>query len=244
MAAHQAPPALGFSRQEHWSGLPFPSPMHESEKWKWSRSVVSDSLRPHGLQPTRLLHPWDFPGKSTGVGCHCLLPSGYSHKQNCMLKQTSCKIQSGNMQCWHFPLKSYPVQMPDLDQNDRRLLCAYVVSCVWLIVTPWTVACQAPLSMEFSRQEYWNELPFLLQGSFLTQGLNPCLLCLLHWQADSLSLCHLGSPWRLGLIFIQSIVLSTVPCIPETCRPHYTTDEQMSVTGWCLLILTKPNVSA
>ena len=32
MAAHQAPPSLGFSRQEHWSGLPFPSPMHESAK--------------------------------------------------------------------------------------------------------------------------------------------------------------------------------------------------------------------
>ena len=72
-AAHQAPPSLGVSRQEHWSGLPFPSPMHQSEKWKWSRSVVSHSSRPHGLQPTRLLHPWDFPGKSTGVGCHCLL---------------------------------------------------------------------------------------------------------------------------------------------------------------------------
>ena len=43
MAAHQAPPSLGFSRQEHWSGLPFPSPMNQSEKWKWSRSVVSDS---------------------------------------------------------------------------------------------------------------------------------------------------------------------------------------------------------
>ena len=41
-AAHQAPPSLGFSRQEHCSGLPFPSPMHESEKWKWSCSVVSD----------------------------------------------------------------------------------------------------------------------------------------------------------------------------------------------------------
>ena len=66
-------PSLGFSRQEHWSGLPFPSPVHESEKWKWSCSVVSDSEWPHGLQPTRLLHPWDFPGKSTGVGCHCLL---------------------------------------------------------------------------------------------------------------------------------------------------------------------------
>ena len=67
------PPSLGFSRQEHWSGLPFPSPMHEREKWKWSRSVVSNSSRPHGLQPTRIFCPWDFPGKSTGVGCHCLL---------------------------------------------------------------------------------------------------------------------------------------------------------------------------
>ena len=74
-AAHQTPPSLGFSRQEHWSGLPFPSPMHESEKIKWSRSVVSDSYQPHGLQPTRPFRPWDFPGKSTGVGCHCLLRS-------------------------------------------------------------------------------------------------------------------------------------------------------------------------
>ena len=73
MAAHQAPPSLGFSRQEHWSGLPFPSPMHENEKWKGSCSVVSDCSQPHGLQPTRLLHPWDFLGKSTGVGCHRLL---------------------------------------------------------------------------------------------------------------------------------------------------------------------------
>ena len=38
-----------------------------------SHSVWTYSLWPHGLQPTRLLHPWDFPGKSTGVGCHCLL---------------------------------------------------------------------------------------------------------------------------------------------------------------------------
>ena len=81
-AAHQAPPSLGFSRQEHWSALPFPSPMHESEKWKWSRSVVSGSLRLHGLQPTRLLRPWDFAGKSTGVGCHCpLRERGHSFRK-------------------------------------------------------------------------------------------------------------------------------------------------------------------
>ena len=64
-AAHQAPPSLGFSRQEHWSGLPFSSPMHESEKWKWSHSVVSDSLWPmdcslpgssiHGIFQARVL---------------------------------------------------------------------------------------------------------------------------------------------------------------------------------------------
>ena len=72
-AAHQAPSSLGFSKQEHWRGLPFPSPMHESEKWKWIRSVMSNFLRPPGLQPIRPLRPWDFPGKSTGVGCYCLL---------------------------------------------------------------------------------------------------------------------------------------------------------------------------
>ena len=38
-----------------------------------SRSVVSDPLRPHGLQPARLLCPWGSPGKDTGVGCHVLL---------------------------------------------------------------------------------------------------------------------------------------------------------------------------
>ena len=73
MAAHQASLSLGFSRQEHWSGLPFPSPMHASEKWKWSHSVMYDSLWLRGLLPTKLLCPWDFPGKNTGVGCHCYL---------------------------------------------------------------------------------------------------------------------------------------------------------------------------
>ena len=44
-------------------------PVHECQV----TSVVSDSLRPHGLQPARLLCPWDSPGKHTGVGCHALL---------------------------------------------------------------------------------------------------------------------------------------------------------------------------
>ena len=76
-------------------------------------SVVSDSVRPHRRQPTRLLCPWDIPGKNTGMVCHFLL--------QCIL---SC------------------------------------FSHVWLCITPGTAAHQAPLSMEFSGQEYWSGLPF------------------------------------------------------------------------------------
>ena len=46
MAAHQSPPSLGFSRQEHWSGFPFPSSIHESEKWKWSHLVYMTLCNP------------------------------------------------------------------------------------------------------------------------------------------------------------------------------------------------------
>ena len=60
--------------------------------------------------------------------------------------------------------------------------------------TLWTVARQATLSMEFSRQEYWSGLPFPPPGDFLTQGSIPCLLHFLHWQVDSWPPRHQGSP--------------------------------------------------
>ena len=59
---------------------------------------------------------------------------------------------------------------------------------------PWTVACQAPLSMGFSRQEHWSVLPFPTPGDLPDQGSNPCHLGLLHWQVDSLPLSPQGSP--------------------------------------------------
>ena len=98
--AYQAPLSMGFSKQEYWSGLPLlspgdlPNPGIEpgspalqadtltSEPPRKPilvhccccvASVVSDSVRPHGLQPTRLLRPRDSPGKNAGVGCHFLL---------------------------------------------------------------------------------------------------------------------------------------------------------------------------
>ena len=62
-------------------------------------------------------------------------------------------------------------------------------SHVQLFVTPWTIARQAPLSMGFSRQEYWSGLPFLSPGDLLDLGIEPTsLMPNLHWQVGSLLL--------------------------------------------------------
>ena len=63
-------------------------------------------------------------------------------------------------------------------------------SCVQLFATPWTVACQALLSMGFPRQEYYSGFHFLFHEIFLTQELN---LCVLRWQVNYLPLSHQGS---------------------------------------------------
>ena len=139
--------------------------MHESEKWKWSRSVMSDSQRPHGLQPTRLLHPWDFPGKSTGVGCHCLTNIVHRH--------------------------IYYIWYEYVNFLQNSLFSRTVVS-VWLFATPWSVAHQAPLSMDFSGKNTGGGCLFLLQGIFPTQGSNPHLL---HWQEDWQGSRWIPYPW-------------------------------------------------
>ena len=71
---------------------------------------------------------------------------------------------------------------------------ASVLSGVQLSVASWTVASQAPLSMGFPKRDYWSNCHVLLQGISLIQESNTCLFCLLHQQADSLPLCHPGSP--------------------------------------------------
>ena len=54
-----------------------------------------------------------------------------------------------------------------------NLCCAHSQGCVHLFATPWTVACQAPLSMEFSRQKYWSGLPFPSPGDLPNPGIKP-----------------------------------------------------------------------
>ena len=71
--ARQDPLSMGFSRQEYWSGLPFPSSVI---KYEVSEVKSLSHIRLFETPWTvayQLLRPWDFPGKSTGVGCHFLL---------------------------------------------------------------------------------------------------------------------------------------------------------------------------
>ena len=81
-------------------------------------------------------------------------------------------------------------------------VCAEVFRDCVCAVTLWTIAHQATLSIDFSRQEYWSRLPFPPPGELPNPGIKPASLCLLHWQEDSLPLCHLGS---LGIHYQQPI---------------------------------------
>ena len=69
-----------------------------------------------------------------------------------------------------------------------------MLSCVRLLVTPWTVAHQAPLSMAFSQQEYW--LPFPPPGNVPDSGTESASIASPALQVDSLLLSHQGSPFR------------------------------------------------
>ena len=91
---------------------------------------------------------------------------------------------------------------------------ARVLSHVWPFAASWTVACR----ILCSRNSPGNSTGvgcFLLQGIFLTQGLNRCLVCLRHWQVGSLSLHHWGSPlmphWWLNHSPHSGLCPSTCP---------------------------------
>ena len=96
-AAHQAPLSLGFSRQEHCSGLPFPSPTHQSEKWKWSRSVVSDLATPWtAAYQAPLSMGFSKQEYWSGVPLpspHVLYREGWTLKTLCSVKKTVTKGQ-------------------------------------------------------------------------------------------------------------------------------------------------------
>ena len=123
-APHQAPPSLRFSRQEHWSGLPFPSPMLENE--------VAQSLQPHGLQHTRLLHPWDSPGKSTGVGCHCRKIKPKGNQSWIFIRRTDTEAETPVL--WPLNVKNWltgkdPDAGKDRRQEEKEMTEDQMVGC-------------------------------------------------------------------------------------------------------------------
>ena len=89
--------------------------------------------------------------------------------------------------------------------NRTYMMCVFAQSCRTLcgpLDSSTLRTCQAPLSMGFPRQEYWSELPFPSSGDLPDPGI---LQCLLHWQADSLPLCHLGGPYMIYMKYIYEL---------------------------------------
>ena len=86
-------------------------------------------------------------------------------------------------------------------QDPHSVLCVHLCSVLTDSATPWTVAARLLYPWNFPGKNTEVGYHFLLQGIFPTQGLNPRLLHLLHWQVDSLPLHHLGSQDLLPYTF-------------------------------------------
>ena len=101
----------------------------------------------------------------------------------------------------------------DTDDEDAWSEKWKSLSCVWLFATPWTVTHQAPLSMEFSRQEYWSGLPFPSPGYLPNPGIEPGSPAL---QANSVPSESLGKPLKEVAWSINAYTLTRrVPVQPS-----------------------------
>ena len=114
-------------------------PIQKTQKVSVSCSVVSDSLRPQGLQANRLLCPWDSPGNSTGVGCHSLLwgifPTQESNPGLLFQADSSPSKPPGKLPRRH--RKTSIVNPPDVPKSTCSSLCSnphLPPLCYWLPV--------------------------------------------------------------------------------------------------------------
>ena len=109
-------------------------------------SVTSDSLQSHGLQPTRLLCPWDFPGQNTGVRCHFLLQGIFPTQRSNLGPCVSC-IGRWMLYHWHhleiifFKKLSWTRRMSHISVSCRSQRSIYLITqragnCVWISL-PW-----------------------------------------------------------------------------------------------------------
>ena len=143
---------------------------------------MSDSVRPHRRQPTRIRRPWDSPGKNTGVGCHFLLQC-MTVKSECEASQL-CLTLSDPMDCsppgssvhWIFLARVLEWGAIAFSTEGLLLLLSHF-SRVRLCATPERATLQASPSLGLSRQEHWNGLPFKGFNFFVVVGLRALVPC-------------------------------------------------------------------
>ena len=92
--------------------------------------------------------------------------------------------------------------------NELLLFCCQVMFDSF--AAPWTVSHQAPLSMGFSRQEYWSGLLFLFAGDLPNPGIEPLSPVSPAWQVNSLLLSYLGSPLNVDISTNNNLDLYTL----------------------------------
>ena len=138
---------------------------------------MSNPVRPHRRQPTRLPRPWDSPGKNTGVGCHFLLQCMKVKSESEVAQLCPCLTLRDPMDCSPPGSSVHRIFQPrvlewgatafieDLlcSSGDSTQCCvvthvAVVLRHSQLFATPWTAAYQAPPSMGFSRQNMLSRL--------------------------------------------------------------------------------------
>ena len=139
---------------------------------------MADSLQPHGLKSARFLCPWNFPGKNTGVDCHFLLQGIFLTQwlNLCLLLWQANSLPQSHQWRRNFWKVVLGIKHGILRRN-KRMAYSSSVSCSvvsYPLATPWIVALfEAPLSMEFSRQEYWSGLPLPSPGDLPNLGIEP-----------------------------------------------------------------------
>ena len=158
---------------------------------------MSDSVRPHGLQPTRLLRLWDSPGKNTGVGCHFLLQCMKVESESEVAQ--SCLTLSDPMDC------SLP------GSSIHGIFRATVLEWGAIAFSPIVKQLYSNVVSHFSRillrlllcpgdspgKNSGVGCHFLLQGIFRPSDQTRVSLCLLHWHVGSLPLVSPGKPYIL-----------------------------------------------
>ena len=223
-AAYKAPPSTGFSRQEYWSGVPLPSPLIWTLLLillGFPDSTVCKEATCNAGDPG--LIPWSVRSAGEG-NSYQLQYSGWENSMDCIVHGVRKSwtwldltwlpnFANGPPLCGWQPCPSHPSAPRIGVQLERTvrvhaslaMVMGFLAHCsslslfshsVWSdsFATPWTVACQAPLPMGFSRQEYWSGLPFPSPGDLPNPGIelvSPAL------QECSLPLSHLGSPGTL-----------------------------------------------